>query len=45
LFVTSTLLENAEMSISPAIYSLIMFATAPAFGYLVNMGHTPKPAA
>jgi BASS family bile acid:Na+ symporter len=45
LFVTSTLLENAEMSISPAIYSLIMFATAPLFGYLVNKGHTPKPAA
>jgi BASS family bile acid:Na+ symporter len=45
LFVTSTLLENAEMSISPAIYSLIMFATAPLYGYLVNRGHTPKPAA
>jgi BASS family bile acid:Na+ symporter len=45
LFVTSTLLENAEMSISPAIYSLIMFATAPLFGYLVNIGRTPKPAA
>jgi BASS family bile acid:Na+ symporter len=45
LFVTSTLLENAEMSISPAIYSLIMFGTAPVFGWLVNIGNTPKPAA
>jgi BASS family bile acid:Na+ symporter len=38
LFVTSTLLDDPEMSISPAIYSLIMFATAAAFGYLVNLG-------
>ncbi len=38
LFVTSTLLENPEMSISPAIYSLIMFATGTAFGFLVNIG-------
>lgn len=45
LFVTSTLLENAEMSISPAIYSLIMFGTAPVFGYLVNIGHTARAKA
>ena len=42
LFVTSTLLKNAEMSISPAIYSLIMFGTAPIFGWLSNIGHVPK---
>lgn len=44
LLVTSTLLDNAEMSISPAIYSLIMFATGTAFGFLVNIGHD-KPRA
>ncbi len=38
LFVTGTLLGNAEMSITPAIYSLIMFATAGAYVYLVNLG-------
>lgn len=36
LFVTGTLLNNPEMSIAPAIYSLIMFVTAAAYGYLVN---------
>lgn len=39
LFVTGTLLASPEMSIAPAIYSLIMFVTAAAYGYLVNMGH------
>ncbi|MGH7720506.1 MAG: bile acid:sodium symporter family protein [Gemmatimonadaceae bacterium] len=38
LFVTGTLLNNPEMSIAPAIYSLIMFVTAAAYGYLVNAG-------
>jgi BASS family bile acid:Na+ symporter len=45
LFVTSTLLNNPEMSISPAIYSLIMFATGAAFGYIVNIGHKPDARA
>lgn len=50
LFVTSTLLQNPEMSISPAIYSLIMFATGTAFGVAVNLGRKepsaePTPAA
>lgn len=44
LFVTSTLLHDAEMSISPAIYSLIMFATGAAFGWLVNIGRKREPA-
>jgi BASS family bile acid:Na+ symporter len=43
LFVTSTLLENPEMSISPAIYSLIMFVTGAAFGWLVNLGRGSAP--
>jgi BASS family bile acid:Na+ symporter len=45
LFVTSTLLKNPEMSISPAIYSLIMFGTAAAFGYVVNIGRPPRSPA
>jgi BASS family bile acid:Na+ symporter len=42
LFVTGTLLRNPEMSIAPAIYSLIMFVTAAAYGYLVNARHSPE---
>jgi BASS family bile acid:Na+ symporter len=38
LLVTSTLLAVPAMTIAPAIYSLIMFATGGAFGYLVNLG-------
>jgi BASS family bile acid:Na+ symporter len=30
-----TVLNNSTMAISPAIYSLIMFFTAAAFGWLV----------
>jgi BASS family bile acid:Na+ symporter len=40
LFVTGTLLSNPEMSIAPAIYSLIMFGTAGAYGYLVHAGRS-----
>lgn len=35
---TPTLLNNSVMAIPPAIYSLIMFFTAGAFGWLVNRG-------
>ncbi|MFP2932180.1 bile acid:sodium symporter family protein [Pyxidicoccus sp. 3LG] len=34
-----TLLNNPTMSIPPAIYSLIMYFTAAAFGYFVSRGH------
>ncbi|MEM9190994.1 MAG: bile acid:sodium symporter family protein [Myxococcota bacterium] len=44
LFITSTLLESPEMSIAPAIYSLLMFGTGALFGVLVNIGR-PKEAA
>lgn len=37
---TPTLLNNTTMAVPPAIYSLIMFFTAAAFGYLVNRGHS-----
>ncbi|MCY0992863.1 bile acid:sodium symporter family protein [Nannocystis sp. ILAH1] len=33
-----TLLNNTAMAVPPAVYSLIMFFTAAAFGYLVNRG-------
>lgn len=36
--VAFNVLGNARMSIPPAIYSLIMFFTAGAFGYWVNRG-------
>lgn len=38
LMVTGTLLANKVMTIAPAIYSLIMFATGALFGWLINYG-------
>ena len=43
LLVTGTLIGSAPMTIAPAIYSLLMFATGGLFGWLVNLGQ--KPAA
>lgn len=37
IYIALTVLANSAMSIPPAIYSLIMFFTAAAFGYLVNI--------
>jgi BASS family bile acid:Na+ symporter len=37
IFIALNVLGNSGMSIPPAIYSLIMFFTAAAFGYLVNL--------
>ena len=39
---TPSLLNNTVMSIPPAIYSLIMFFTAAAFGWWVNRGRTAE---
>lgn len=36
IFLALTVLNNSTMSIPPAVYSLIMFFTAGAFGYLVS---------
>ena len=44
LLVTGTLLGVPAMTIAPAIYSLIMFATGGLFGYLVNMGRQEEDA-
>jgi bile acid:Na+ symporter, BASS family len=37
LFIAGSVLKNDDMTIPAAIYSLIMFFTAAAFGYLVNI--------
>lgn len=36
IFIALTVLNNSVMSVPPAIYSIIMFFTAAAFGYWVN---------
>lgn len=38
IYIAASILDNTKMSIPPAIYSLIMFFTAAAFGYLVSRG-------
>jgi BASS family bile acid:Na+ symporter len=38
IYIALNVLNNSTMSIPPAIYSLLMFFTAAAFGFLVNMG-------
>lgn len=38
IYIALTVIGNSVMSIPPAIYSLIMFFTAAAFGFLVNIG-------
>jgi len=38
IFIALSVVGNSDMSIPPVIYSLIMFFTAAAFGYLVNRG-------
>lgn len=51
LLVTGTLIGNQVMTIAPAIYSLVMFATGGLFGYIINIGReregiddAPEPA-
>jgi BASS family bile acid:Na+ symporter len=36
--VASTVLENVEMTVSPIVYSILMFFTAAAFGFLIGRG-------
>lgn len=38
LLVTGTLISSPAMTIAPAIYSLLMFATGALFGYVANLG-------
>jgi BASS family bile acid:Na+ symporter len=42
IYIALSVIGNSAMSIPPAIYSLIMFFTAAAFGYIVNMGRKPE---
>lgn len=42
MFVASAVLKNDEMTFPAAIYSIVMFFTAAAFGYIVNMGSKEK---
>lgn len=37
IFIALNVLQNSTMSVPPAIYSLIMFFTAAAFGFIINM--------
>jgi len=37
IYIALSVIGNSAMSIPPAIYSLIMFFTAAAFGFIVNM--------
>jgi BASS family bile acid:Na+ symporter len=38
IYIALNVLNNSSMSVPPAIYSLLMFFTAAAFGFLVNTG-------
>ncbi|MBN8578499.1 MAG: bile acid:sodium symporter family protein [Cytophagales bacterium] len=38
IYIALNVLNNSTMSIPPAIYSLLMFFTAAAFGFFVNIG-------
>ncbi len=38
IFIALNVINNSTMSLPPAIYSLLMFFTAAAFGFLVSMG-------
>lgn len=42
LLITTSILQSAEMSIAPSVYSLIMFITATLFTFRV--GREPQPA-
>ena len=42
LFIATNVLKNDEMNFPAAIYSVVMFFTAAAFGVIVNMGSKKK---
>ena len=39
-----TLLNNTAMAVPAAVYGIMMFFTAAAFGWLVNRKHAPERA-
>ncbi len=44
LALSPSLLNNSTMAIPPAIYGVLMFFTAAAFGWWVSRGHQAAPA-
>jgi BASS family bile acid:Na+ symporter len=44
IYIANNALNNEAMSFPPAIYSLIMFFTAAAFGFIVSRKHEEKAA-
>ncbi len=44
LALSPSLLNNSTMAIPPAIYGVLMFFTAAAFGWWVSRGHKAAPA-
>ena len=42
IFIALNVINNATMSVPPAVYSLLMFFTAAAFGFLVNVKKTAE---
>jgi bile acid:Na+ symporter, BASS family len=42
IYIALNVINNSTMSVPPAIYSLLMFFTAAAFGFLVNVGRSAK---
>jgi bile acid:Na+ symporter, BASS family len=44
IFIALNVLKSAEMSLAPAIYSLVMFVTAAAFVFILGRRHKVEPA-
>lgn len=42
IYIALNVINNSAMSVPPAIYGLLMFFTAAAFGFLVNVGRSSK---
>jgi BASS family bile acid:Na+ symporter len=45
IYIALNVLNNSAMSVPPAIYSLLMFFTAAAFGFAVNAGEKEEQVA
>jgi len=43
IFIALNVIGNSMMSVPPALYSLLMFVTAAAFGFLVNLRKEKQP--
>jgi len=44
IFIALNVLKSPEMSLAPAIYSLVMFVTAAAFVFILGRRHKVEPA-